>query len=456
MVSNSVADPGHALASPVASAKARTGRGAPAPTDREGRRGEPQRAGREAALGTSRIEFPHQDHERRRDRYRRRSQSARWLISDAITAHLPEHVEEVEQGVFVNTSTGELHTVPWVRPPRPARCSWRIGENVAVHSDGQHAHFSGTERCGSVWSCPVCASVIRAERSREITQAVEAHQAQGGAILFVTLTLRHRKADHLRDTLDTALTGWQHLLRGRAWVGGRNRPGMKERFDVQGYVRATEITYGAHGWHPHIHALIFTGRALTDTETESFGDELHSRWAAYAVKKTGRAPTRTHGIDVQRVDTDGKVLGQYLGKLQDEAKAWGAGAEMARSDVKHGHGSSVTPFQFLDSESTMPAPTRRRLWGEYVAATKGRRAITWSRGLKETYEVGDRTDEEILDDTESAPAQWLAEKRGYDHARRHDPIMLAFALEAAEREDWEAVAQLLPGRRIQPKDVEAT
>lgn len=383
----------------------------------------------------------------RRGRYRRRSQSSRWLISDAVQA---AEIEELEHGTFVDTRTGELLESDWVRPPRPARCSWRISETVPVHADGSLAHYSGLERCGSVWACPVCASVVRAERAREITKAVEGHQAVGGSVLFVTLTVRHKKADSLKQSMDAVLGSWKKLLQGGAWVGTKRSQGMKQRYDVSGYIRSTEVTYGVNGWHPHIHALVLTDRRLTDTEVDAFGDELHTRWARYAHKATGRTPSRQHGLDVQRVDAHGKVLGQYLSKMQDEgrtkAEKWDAAAELARSDVKRGRTDNFVPFELLDSDHAMPAAQRRRLWGEYVAGTKGRRAITWSRGLKDRFEVTDKTDEDIIDDTESATARWLAEGRGYDRLRRSDPELLAVVLEAAEADKWATVESLLPGR----------
>ena len=382
----------------------------------------------------------------RRVRFERRSMSSRWLISDAIDA---SSIEEVRPGVFVDTETGELHQSNWVRPPRPARCSWRIGPHVGIHSNGKMAHFSGTERCSSIWACPVCSAVIRAERAREITRAVEAHHATGGSILFVTLTIRHKKADSLKQGIDAVLGSWKKLLQGRAWVGGRNKPGMRQRYGVEGYIRSTEVTYGVNGWHPHIHALVFTNRSLDDLEITAFGDEIHDRWARFVKQATGLEPTRQHGIDVQRVDTKGKILGKYLSKMQDQGESktekWDASAELARADVKVGQKDHYVPFELLDKEHRLPAAQRRRLWAEYVKYTRGRRAITWSRGLKQRYNVEEKTDDDIIDDTESAPIMWVAYGKEYDRIRKTTPEVLAQVLEAAERDDWQKVAEILPG-----------
>lgn len=410
-----------------------------------------------SALGTSQFMSPRlvsAEMRDRRERYARRSQSACWLISDAIHAALPENVEEVAQGLFVDVTTGELHDLQWTRPPRPARCSWRVGEDVAVHADDSgRAHFSGTERCGSIWACPVCSAVIRAERSREIAQAVEAHQAQGGSVVFLTLTLRHKKPDPLERLVDAALSGWRDLMRGRWWAGSAAAVGVRDAFGIEGFIRATEVTYGrVSGWHPHLHVLLFTGESLSDRQIVALGDAFHRRWADLAEKRTGRRPDRQHGVDVQRVDQSGRVLAQYLGKVQDGK--WTASAELARGDVKQGRGGDhVAPFQLLDEEVRHGEATEfrlnappRALWGEYVAATKGRKAITWSRGLKRRYDVGEKSDEDILDDTESAPPVWVVHRAAYDTARRSQgALWLALGLEAAARGDTSGLARILPG-----------
>lgn len=372
----------------------------------------------------------------RRRRYQRRSQSSRWLISDAYEA-----IESVD------TETGEI-TSDWAKAPRLAKCSWRLGATVPVHAANGVAHFSGTERCSSIWACPVCSSVIRAERAREIDRAVNAHHDAGGSALFVTLTIRHKKDDRLSQSLDAVLGSWRKLLQGGAWVGTRRSEGMRDRYGVIGYIRSTEVTYGQSGWHPHIHAVILLSQDLSNETVQQFGDEVHGHWARHVEKVTGRMPTRQHGVDVQKVDRGGKVIGQYLSKLQDEGKRekWGVSAELARTDVKHGRGAgSVVPFELLDRDHEISESQRHALWSEYVTATRGRRAITWSRGLKEMYQVSEMTDEDIIEETESAPARWIADGRGYDALRRRNAVLLAHVLDLAEIEAWAEVAELLPG-----------
>lgn len=423
------------------------GADAPEPEARSGAK-QPEAGGaRSAPLVHREQSFTPQQQAARRERYRRRSEGQEWLIRRAREveglAPVAAPVIDMQTGEIRRPRAGDQE---WVRPPRVARCSWRVGE-VGVHAEGGSAHFSGTERCGSIWACPVCASVIRPERAQEVQHAVTQHTEQGGALLFVTLTLRHHKGQALADTLDAVLTCWQKMLRGKAWGT------TKDRYGIEGYIRSIEVTVGENGWHPHAHVIFFLRDAISEGTAQALGDELHGRWARYVTAATGKTPTRRSGVDVQRVTGDGKVVAQYLAKMQEDhvpgGPEWDVGAEMARSDVKRGRGrSSLVPFELLDLSPDRDLgddDSRRRLWVEYVEATKGRRAITWSRGLKARYAVEDRSDDEIIEDTERAPLRYVADGPAYDRLRRRDPVGLAMVLDAAERDDWAMVERLLPG-----------
>ena len=98
----------------------------------------------------------------------------------------------------------------------------------------------------------------------------------------------------------------------------------------------------------------------------------------------------------------------------------------------------------LDDDGDMPASRRGHLWREYYTATKGRRAITWSRGLKKLYSIGEKTDEEIQDAAESTTLVWRTSARVFRSVRRENVEKLAIALERAEREDWEKLGEILP------------
>lgn len=383
--------------------------------------------------------------ETRRLRYARRDRSREILRDIDVNAQGFERVSGCE---LVNLETGELVDVNWAReedrwarPPRVARCSWALGGQVGIHHAGgdSPAHWSGLERCGSVWSCPVCAGVIRSERAAEIQQAVEAHQAAGGSLLFFTGTLRHHAGDDLAQTLDGILTAWKRTISGAPW---RRR---KARHGISGIIRSVEVTHGDNGWHPHAHVLLLLDQEMSGPDLLDFRTWLFTRWADQVEALGCKRPTE-EGLDLQPVDRHGQVLARYLSKVSGEAPRWGVGAEMARSDVKHGRGSSLAPFELLD----MDTAEAWGLWRDYYRATKGRRAVTWSHGLKARFGIGERSDEQIVEETEAAPMVLVADADDYRRVQRTAPALLPRVLESIEAGDLDEAMHVLRACRPDP------
>ena len=320
-----------------------------------------------------------------------------------------------------------------------------------MHDGSRPAGYAGVERCSSIWACPHCSAVIRAGRAAEIEQAVKAHQKTAGEVLFFTGTVRHHRGDELATTLDAVLMGWKKMLQSRGWAR------LKKAYGLSGYVRAIEVTHGENSWHPHVHGLLFLDEPVPAECWDELRGLLFELWADSVVKAGAKRPTEK-GLDLRRLDGDGRVLSAYLAKVQDEhkekyrASTWGVGAEMSRSDVKRGRTGSISPFELLDDDlDGYSGDERARLWREYYSATKGRRAITWSRGLKKRYDVGEKTDEQIQDEAESTILVWRTHADFYREVLRVRPVDLARALELAEAEEWDELNGILPGRRAKAK-----
>ena len=384
-----------------------------------------------APLDISQVKFAHPDSPGkmlRRVRWARRSKSAEFL-----------------RPLATEQASG------WWKPVRPARCAWTIGRSVGIMHDGTRpAGYAGVERCSSIWACPHCSAVIRAGRAAEIEHAVKEHQKTAGEVLFFTGTVRHHRGDELGTTLDAVLVGWKKMLQSRGWAR------LKKIYGLSGYVRAIEVTHGQNSWHPHVHALLFLDEPVPAECWDELRGLLFELWSDSVVKAGAKRPTEK-GLDLRRLDGDGRILSAYLAKVQDEKKGrtstWGVGAEMSRSDVKRGRTDSVSPFELLDDDCAGYSEDERgRLWREYYCATKGRRAITWSRGLKKRYDVGERTDEEIQDDAESTILVWRTHADCYREVLRVRPTDLAVALELAEAESWDELNDILPGRRAKARN----
>lgn len=323
------------------------------------------------------------------------------------------------------------------------------------------AHMQRLVACHNMAACPVCSSAIRRVRAIEIGKAVKAHQAEEKDLIFVTLTVKHNDKDPLALTLDAVQKGWQNLLKSRGYRK------LKDKYGIIGAVRATETQLGGKrwykgdgkihgaGWHPHAHGLIFLDQklAMPEEARAEFERELIKIWRRECARNIGKMPDEDHGIDCQIVDKKGEIVGRYLSKVLDEdgeniAKSWDVGAELARGDLKH-RAKSLHPFQILDSQTLLDTQVRAEYWLEYVRAVKGRRLISWSRGLKARYRVQELTDEELLQQAEAQGlTRYEASTEDYEKLFQKSPWLVVRVLELAEAEDWEAIQVLLPGNLL--------
>jgi hypothetical protein len=191
--------------------------------------------------------------------------------------------------------------------------------------------------------------MVREHRAGDLDQVLSCHLERGGGAEFVTVTLPHKAGDKLKGLLRAVTKGWTAVVATPAWAGRKTKhgfePGLKQNLGVLGQVKAVEITYGANGWHPHAHVLVVTRRPLDDLQRAQLGDHIYERWARFVVKSGYSRPSRQHGVDVRPVlprEADGGAsLGRYLCKVQD---GWGAGQELARTDLKKGRNGSEKSF----------------------------------------------------------------------------------------------------------------
>jgi hypothetical protein len=352
---------------------------------------------------------------------------------------------------------------------KSVRCCGRMLHNDAIGdpNDGQGvgircrmvdgravASYQNLMTCGSVWACPRCSAVIAHTRAEEIGAAVRECCRRGGRVYMLTLTMRHTRRDALSELWDALSVGWRSTFGGRSWTGQRARStvrrgrsvvlapvmGDAERFGVAGLVRVVEATYGrpaegGHGWHLHVHALIFSMSGLsaglvsnlgavlgTDVDRSwlgrnVFASRIYQRWSAGLVKADCRMPGSV-AVDVREVADDGaEYVGRYLSKATyDVARRIGLelGAGSSTKDARVER--NKTPFELLaeladsvdargfgirtprrwsvvsahdgdwaviDSDSgevvNVAPPGEWRIWHEWELASKGRRQIIWSR-----------------------------------------------------------------------------
>jgi hypothetical protein len=323
------------------------------------------------------------------------------------------------------------------------RCRAGNGKSPGIAIAAGVAHFTGVQTCGHIWTCPVCAPKIRQERAVEIDQAMQQwlgmrFDQAPGAVLFLTLTMPHDFGDELPKMFSTQKAAWSNVFSGRRWQDD------KKQFGAAHYIRAWDCTHGANGWHPHAHAVIFATRIPNALELIELEDRLYDRWAR-AIEDSGyRRPTRANGIKLELARSR-EDLAKYVAQLavvsenNDECRI---ALEVARTDLKEGRKRSRTPFEILRDFATSGDCADLDLWHEWEAATPGKHAIQWSRGLRALVDVAERTDEEIAAEeiggeniAEFSVLEWVAITHTSGAQRK--------LLEAAETGGAQSVAEVV-------------
>ncbi len=296
--------------------------------------------------------------------------------------------------------------------------------------------ISGTQTCGSVWGCPVCAAKIAERRCQEVAAGIAAHRAVGGVVLAVALTFRHNREDDLADILRRFLAGLRGLQSGAPWVR------FRDRWRVNGMIRSIECTWGmAHGYHPHVHFLFFIDppRTLDEVtgelvpladwlpDADGFRADIYQRWEAVA-ERHGFTMDEAHGVVVQSTAAfDATVVAEYVAKHGQEPtrQRWSAAHEVTKGHVKRGKPGRLTPWDFL--RRFVAAETRKERsawaarWREYLAAFRGMAQLRWSRKLRERLGL----------EVERSDAEVAAE-------RAEDGVLLALLYLDQWRAVWEA------------------
>lgn len=247
--------------------------------------------------------------------------------------------------------------------------------------------YSGVCTCGSVWACPVCNSKIMARRALEIGGAVAGWQARGGACAFVTLTMRHHAGQRLDTLWDALSAAWNAATGGKQWVLDR------DRFGVAGWLRVVEVTFGRNGWHVHVHGVVFLDGASTAVDVEQLHGRLFGRWSR-ALRRRGLGAPLPVAQDAHLVTGPAdQRLAEYFTKSVDGSHR--LGLELTQSQTKSTRtqlGTSST-WSLLDLVELAGDLTG---WEEWEQASKGRRQLTWSKGLRELLGLRrEKSDEEV-------------------------------------------------------------
>ncbi len=264
-----------------------------------------------------------------------------------------------------------------------------------MQSAERGSHFSGLMQCGLLWICPVCSEKIGQGRQAQVMQLLERHFSEGRAGAFLTLTIRHHMGEQLREL--RAAVGQLY----RSLWAGRESQYLRKAYGLIGHVRAMEVTYGANGWHPHLHVLLLFDGPVTPEQIEQLREKLAARWIAGAERLGLTAP-----LDEQqhcKIINNPAAAAEYISKLgaAQEITGWShktSDAIAEKSKQERGR----HPFQIFADFMKHGRPEDLAIWHEWEKGIKGARFLTWSRGLKQRYAITNKTDQELADAEEAA------------------------------------------------------
>ena len=276
---------------------------------------------------------------------------------------------------------------------RTVACTWiRVADVSLVKPAKRDSyHYKGLATCGSVHTCPICASKIQERRRQEVAQAIAYAATISRAPFMASFTFPHRVEQPLSLLLSLQQAAIKHMRGSRGYIA------LMLRAKAAGRIRNLEVTHGRNGWHPHTHELLFLDQK---TPPCWLRHELSLLWLKACCKVGLFLPERDSEADFLRHSVDLRAgdegVAGYMAKMDDQSK-WGLSHELTKSSSKQGRRAGVHPFKLANETAT------GHLFVEYVHAMKGQRQLVWSRGLKNLVGIQDKTDEEIAQE-ESAKA----------------------------------------------------
>lgn len=279
---------------------------------------------------------------------------------------------------------------------RTASCLWaKVSKNSQINVVRDvltlKARYSGLRVCGRIWTCPVCSAKISERRAVELAQAITQARNLDIDVALMTVTVPHVKSDSLAVLLGALRTAW------RSFTSGGTSGRLRRAIGLVGTIRNIEVTYGANGWHPHFHCLVFFRAKLVDLAEMQRAWGEH--WQRCAVAAGLREPSTEHGLTVQ----PGDYAARYVSK-------WGLEHEMTKSMAKRSRVGGRTPFDIADDfADRQDIEKNAALWREYAEAIDGQRQLYWSAGLKKLLAVLEKTDDEVLAEEDERLAELVVQ-----------------------------------------------
>lgn len=286
---------------------------------------------------------------------------------------------------------------------------------VCFDEDIEKAYLKGVMKCGHVWNCPCCCSVVQNVRAGEIDQTLNYIYKRGYIAVMITLTLSHKFTDSLEWLID------RHAKITKAVKSGKLYKEFRERICCIGEIKGNEITIGDNGFHYHCHMLLLvrpddvTYKGKTMSVFDYIEDFYKSRWKKQYLKKgfsfdsaKSEQDFDNHAINVIKSECHSS---DYMAKY---GIRWGADKEIAKGGSKRSYGGVSffeLPYLLEDMEKELKKLSKdtneyKNLHNKYLLYTRymyeylrtnKRQQLRFSNGLKSMVGLVEVSDEEIIE-----------------------------------------------------------
>lgn len=145
-----------------------------------------------------------------------------------------------------------------------------------------------------------------------------------------------------------------------------------------------------NGWHPHLHALWLFAEVLTDEARAALNRELADLWRGAVVRELGPE----HAPNERGVDVRAARKADYLTKMGlDEIDSELASEITDPAAAKIGKRGHLTPWQIAE-RAARGEGRYAELWRAFQRDMKFAKQLTWSKGLKKRFGIGEEPAEE--------------------------------------------------------------
>ena len=300
-------------------------------------------------------------------------------------------------------------------------------ESVSLTRSGDRPGVAGVFFCDSPWLCPSCAPRRAARRAERVGQVFDAIEAKGGSVVFLTLTVSHKRGE--------ALAGLKSLVSGACRKARQGKPWAKAAAEhgIQGVIVGPEVTWSPwHGWHYHLHLAV--PMMSNDEKALEAGEWLIGRYLSYIHAAGGKAVR--HAQDVQVVWSR-EDLQTYISKGSAHWEVASAGA------TKEGSGGGKTPWDLAALAAGGDAASRAAFL-EYVAVMPGTRSCVISPALarKLGLEADADDDEPGSDEVDETEALGDVDRSVWHKLLRQGHVPLVFQT-IADGAEWPAIQSVI-------------